>query len=78
MFEYIIQLYFFQKLNENKLVNSTEKDLRVYPTRRAKQILKWKPKVSITDGLKITFDWAMKNKVEFSAPFKRFYYKNSK
>jgi hypothetical protein len=23
------------------------------------------------------FDWAMKNKVEFNAPFKRFYYKNS-
>ena len=46
--------------------------------KKARTVLKWKPKVSITNGLKITFDWAMKNKVEFSAPFKRFYYKNSK
>jgi len=37
--------------------------------------LKWKPKISIDKGLNLTFDWAKKNKVTFSAPFKRWYYK---
>lgn len=44
---------------------------------KAQKLLKWKPKVSIESGLKITFDWAKKNRVSFNAPFKRWYYKNS-
>lgn len=46
--------------------------------RKARELLKWKPKISLDEGLKITFDWAIKNKVGFSAPFKRWYYKNEK
>ena len=44
---------------------------------KAKKLLKWKPKISMDKGLSITFDWAKKNKVTFSAPFKRWYYKKS-
>jgi nucleoside-diphosphate-sugar epimerase len=42
---------------------------------KAKKLLKWKPKISMDKGLSLTFDWAKKNKVTFSAPFKRWYYK---
>ena len=45
--------------------------------KKAQKMLKWKPKVSINEGLKKTYDWAIKNKVEFSAPFKRWYYKKT-
>lgn len=45
--------------------------------KKAQEILKWKPKISVEKGLKITFDWAKKNKVVFSAPFKRWYYKKN-
>ena len=44
---------------------------------KAKKLLKWKPRISMDKGLSITFDWAKKNKVTFSAPFKRWYYKKS-
>ena len=44
---------------------------------KAKKLLNWKPKISMNKGLSITFDWAKKNKVTFSAPFKRWYFKNS-
>ena len=42
---------------------------------KAKSLLKWKPKISIDEGLKITLNWARKNKVTFTAPFKRWYFK---
>jgi len=42
---------------------------------KAKNILKWKPKISMNEGLKKSFEWAKKNKVIFSAPFHRWYYK---
>jgi len=42
---------------------------------KAEKLLKWKPKISMGKGLSLTFDWAKKNKVTFSAPFKRWYYK---
>src|SRR3972149_4038829 len=42
----------------------------------AKKILGWKPKISTEKGLKITFEWAKKNKITFKAPFKRWYLKN--
>lgn len=46
--------------------------------KKAKRILDWKPKIGFEKGLKITFDWATKNKITFSAPFKRWYLKNGK
>lgn len=45
--------------------------------RKALEILGWKPKTSLEKGLGITFEWTRKNKVTFSAPFKRWYYKKS-
>ena len=44
---------------------------------KASKLLKWKPEISIEEGLKITFEWAKKNQVVFNAPFKRWYYKKS-
>ena len=73
------------KISKKKIkIKTDESRFRPYDVERlicdnkkAKNVLKWKPKVSIDKGLKLTYDWAMKNKVEFNAPFKRFYYKNS-
>ena len=44
--------------------------------KKAKKILNWKPKINTEKGLKITFEWAKKNKITFKAPFKRWYLKN--
>lgn len=44
--------------------------------RKARDLLGWRPKISMDEGLKLTFDWAKKNRVTFSAPFKRWYFKN--
>ena len=73
------------KISKKKIkVKTDESRLRPYDVdrlicdnKKARTILIWKPKVPINAGLKKTFDWAVKNKVEFSAPFKRWYYKNS-
>ena len=46
-------------------------------SRKAQHLLHWKPMISFEKGLKITYEWAKKNKIVFSAPFTRFYYKNS-
>lgn len=46
--------------------------------KKAKEILKWEPKTSIDKGLVLTYRWALKNRVVFKAPFKRWYYKNEK
>lgn len=43
---------------------------------KARKILKWRPKISVEKGLAMTYKWAQKNKVIFSAPFSRWYYKN--
>jgi dTDP-glucose 4,6-dehydratase len=45
--------------------------------KKAQKLLNWRPTISINNGLKMTFDWARKNKVVFNSPFTRFYYKNS-
>ena len=45
--------------------------------KKAQKLLNWRPTISIDKGLKMTFDWASKNKVVFNSPFTRFYYKNS-
>ena len=45
---------------------------------KAQKLLNWKPTVNMDQGLKKLFQWATKNRTTFEAPFKRFYYKNSK
>ena len=73
------------KISKKKIkVRTDESRLRPYDVdrlicdnKKARTILKWKPKVSINTGLERTFAWAVKNKVEFNAPFKRWYYENS-
>ncbi len=45
---------------------------------KARTVLDWKPTISIQKGLEITYDWAKKNKVIFTAPFKRIYYNDKK
>jgi dTDP-glucose 4,6-dehydratase len=45
---------------------------------KAQKLLDWKPTVNMDQGLKKLFQWAIKNRITFEAPFKRFYYKNSK
>tara|TARA_Y100000741_G_scaffold8065_1_gene6737 strand:- start:3863 stop:4849 length:987 start_codon:yes stop_codon:yes gene_type:complete len=45
--------------------------------KKANKLLKWKPKVSMLDGLTISYEWAKKNKVVFNAPFSRWYYKKN-
>jgi len=42
---------------------------------KAQNLLKWKPRIKIERGLELTYKWAIKNKVIFNAPFKRWYYK---
>lgn len=66
-------------------IKTDESRLRPYDVNRlicnnnkARNLLKWKPKISMDEGLKITLNWARKNSVNFSAPFKRWYYKNAK
>tara|TARA_Y100000590_G_scaffold189039_1_gene215369 strand:- start:3607 stop:4593 length:987 start_codon:yes stop_codon:yes gene_type:complete len=44
---------------------------------KANKLLKWKPKVSMLDGLTKSYEWAKKNKVVFNAPFSRWYYKKT-
>ena len=65
-------------------IKRDESRLRPYDVNRlvcnstkAQKLLNWRPKVSIDNGLKMTCDWARKNKVVFKSPFTRFYYKNS-
>ena len=64
------------RIDESRL-RPYDVDRLICDSKKARTILKWKPKISLNVGLKKTFDWAVKNKVEFSAPFKRWYYKNS-
>ena len=45
--------------------------------KKANKLLKWKPKVSMLDGLTRSYGWAKKNKVVFNAPFSRWYYKKT-
>lgn len=37
---------------------------------KAARLLKWKPNVSIKEGLRITVEWVRKNPIKFKAPFK--------
>jgi len=44
--------------------------------KKAKRILKWKPKIRIEEGIKKTWSWSKKNRIEFNASFKREYLTN--
>ena len=46
--------------------------------RKAQKLLDWKPTINLDQGLKKLFQWSIKNRITFEAPFKRFYYKSSK
>ena len=70
---------------KNMKIKTDESRMRPYDVQRlncdntkAKKLLRWKPKISIEKGLKLTYEWATKNDVEFSAPFKRWYYDKNK
>ena len=65
----------------NMKIKTDESRMRPYDVQRlncdntkAKKLLKWKPKISIEKGLRLTYEWAIKNNIGFSAPFKRWYY----
>lgn len=67
---------------KNVKIKIDESRLRPYDVNRlicdnkkAKKLLKWNPTISMEEGLKITYNWAKKNKIIFNAPFKRWYYK---
>lgn len=64
------------KIDESRL-RPYDVDRLVCNSTKAQKLLKWKPNISIDAGLKITYDWAKKNRVTFNAPFKRWYYKNT-
>lgn len=44
--------------------------------KKARTILNWKPKIDLNKGLLMTYNWSKKHKTTFSAPFKRWYYKD--
>jgi len=46
--------------------------------KKAKKLLDWKPKTTMDEGLKKIFQWATKNRISFQAPFKRFYYSQTR
>lgn len=43
---------------------------------KALKFLNWKPKIFVDKGLSLTYKWAEKNQIKFSASFKKWYYKN--
>ncbi len=46
--------------------------------KKAKKLLDWKTKTAMDEGLKKIFQWATKNRISFQAPFKRFYYSQTR
>jgi dTDP-glucose 4,6-dehydratase len=46
--------------------------------KKAKKLLGWKTKTTMDQGLKKIFQWATKNRISFEAPFKRFYYSQTR
>jgi dTDP-glucose 4,6-dehydratase len=62
------------KIDESRL-RPNDVNRLICDNKKAKKLLKWNPTISMDEGLKITYDWSKKNKVDFNAPFKRWYYK---
>jgi len=46
--------------------------------KKAKKLLNWKTRTTMDEGLKKIFEWAIKNRISFQAPFKRFYYSQTR
>ena len=46
--------------------------------KKAKKLLDWKTKITMDEGLKKIYQWATKNRISFQAPFKRFYYSQTR
>ena len=46
--------------------------------KKAKKLLGWKTRTTMDEGLKKIFRWATKNRIIFQAPFKRFYYSQTR
>ena len=46
--------------------------------KKAKKLLGWKTRTTMDQGLKKIFQWATKNRISFEAPFKRFYYSQTR
>ena len=43
---------------------------------KAEKILRWKPMISLDDGLKRTIDWVKSNSIHFQSPFRNWYRTN--
>jgi dTDP-glucose 4,6-dehydratase len=43
---------------------------------KAEKILKWRPMISLDDGLKRTIDWVKNNSIHFQSPFRNWYRAN--
>lgn len=52
-------------------------DRLVCNNKKAYDVLKWKPKINMNNGLSLTYKWATKNRRRFSSPFTRWYYKKN-
>ena len=46
--------------------------------KKAKKLLDWKTRTTMDEGLKKIYQWATKNRISFQAPFKRFYYSQTR
>jgi len=62
------------KIDESRL-RPYDVNRLVCDNKKAQKLLKWKPTLTVDKGLKITYEWAKRNKVIFDSPFTRFYYK---
>jgi len=79
-------VYLIAKISKKKIkIKHDESRERPYDVMRlladnkkAKIILKWKPKIGMEEGIRKTWLWSKKNRVEFNAPFDRWYLKNKK
>ena len=62
------------KIDESRL-RPYDVNRLVCNNKKAQKLLKWKPTITVDNGLKKTYEWAKNNKVIFDSPFTRFYYK---
>ena len=59
----IVKLTKGGKPQYGKIKLRKEEALKIFPSiTKAKKLLKWKPKVNFSEGIKLTFEWYNKNK----------------